>query len=333
MKKNVNLEYIRVFAILLVLYNHLYCYDFFMFQKSFGILHYILLVPSIICKCGSPLFFMISGALLLGKKEDYIYTLKHRVSRILVVMLVISLINTISNFTIYNFITYFFSQLNWYFYAYLAFLLLLPLFKTLALYFTDGEWKWFILIVFITNFIMPFTKLAQLNVHALGNMSFVVTDWPSSCWQFIFPLLGYFFYTKKELFSNTKVYFWAFISVVCSFLCIIYDTKVNSGENFELLHQYFTVIPTVALFIFLNSLRITNKTFEKIVLFLSPLTFGIFILDTSTYIRGYLYEDIINFIPSVGKMVGSILCVLIEIIVYVLIIYVLRLIPIVRKYL
>ena len=79
--RNSQLDFVRIVAILLVFYNHYYCYDFFLDSSNPGILHYILLIPSIICKCGPTLFFMISGALLLKRKENYSSDVFRRVKK------------------------------------------------------------------------------------------------------------------------------------------------------------------------------------------------------------------------------------------------------------
>lgn len=92
-KHDWRLDFVKIIAIIMVLYNHLYCYSFiFSYNvKEIGIIHYLLLIPSLLCKCGPPLFFMVSGVVLLGKNETYKKILSHRVSRILIVMIGISM--------------------------------------------------------------------------------------------------------------------------------------------------------------------------------------------------------------------------------------------------
>ena len=106
-KHDWRLDFIKIIAIIFVLYNHLYCYSFiFSYDLSeLNILHYVLLIPSLLCKCGSALFFMVSGVVLLGKNETYTKIISHRVSRILIVMAAISIISGICNRSISSLIS------------------------------------------------------------------------------------------------------------------------------------------------------------------------------------------------------------------------------------
>ena len=140
-KHDWRLDFIKIVAIIFVLYNHLYCYSFiFSYDLSeLNILHYVLLIPSLLCKCGSALFFMVSGVVLLGKNETYTKIISHRVSRILIVMAAISIISGICNRSISSLISTFLGGLNWYLYAYLAFLLMLPIFRRIVQNFSDDN--------------------------------------------------------------------------------------------------------------------------------------------------------------------------------------------------
>ena len=68
MKKKYYLEAIRIAAILMVMYNH--SAAFMSFSVQSGVEYAISFFLSMICKGAVPLFFMVSGALLLGKTES-----------------------------------------------------------------------------------------------------------------------------------------------------------------------------------------------------------------------------------------------------------------------
>lgn len=200
-KHDWRLDFIKIVAIIFVLYNHLYCYSFiFSYDLSeLNILHYVLLIPSLLCKCGSALFFMVSGVVLLGKNETYTKIISHRVSRILIVIAAISIISGICNRSISSLISTFLGGLNWYLYAYLAFLLMLPIFRRIVQNFSDDEWKWFIAIVAILNMLQAIMIESNINFVVFSNIPLFVTPWASVSWHMIFPVLGYGFYHKREL--------------------------------------------------------------------------------------------------------------------------------------
>lgn len=68
MKKKYHLEVIRILAILMVMYNH--SAAFMSFSNQSGVEYAISFLFSMVCKGAVPLFFMVSGALLLGKNES-----------------------------------------------------------------------------------------------------------------------------------------------------------------------------------------------------------------------------------------------------------------------
>lgn len=59
------LELLRVIAIFLVMYNH--SPAFMSFQNQSGVEYGVSVFLSMLCKAAVPMFFMISGTLLLGK--------------------------------------------------------------------------------------------------------------------------------------------------------------------------------------------------------------------------------------------------------------------------
>lgn len=67
MKKKYHLEVIRILAILMVMYNH--SAAFMSFSNQSGVEYAISFLFSMVCKGAVPLFFMVSGALLLGKMK------------------------------------------------------------------------------------------------------------------------------------------------------------------------------------------------------------------------------------------------------------------------
>ncbi len=69
MKKKYHLEVIRILAILMVMYNH--SAAFMSFSNQSGVEYAISFLFSMVCKGAVPLFFMVSGALLLGKQKRY----------------------------------------------------------------------------------------------------------------------------------------------------------------------------------------------------------------------------------------------------------------------
>ena len=140
-KKRIDLEILRIIAALLVIFNHSNGFLLFNQYKSSSVLYWMYLFISILCAVAVPLFFTISGVLLL-KKDDDTKTLLKRIIRIIIVLIVISVLYFVfnyhddkSNFNLICFIKLFYSKNTefhlWFLYQYIAFLLILPILRAL----------------------------------------------------------------------------------------------------------------------------------------------------------------------------------------------------------
>lgn len=93
-KKEVYLEILRIIAICFVIFNHTGLNGYWLFtQRTPGTLSfYIYLFLSLFCKFAVPLFMAISGAVLLGRKDEPVKKNAQRIFRIVIVLVVYSFI-------------------------------------------------------------------------------------------------------------------------------------------------------------------------------------------------------------------------------------------------
>lgn len=88
-------DVLRVIAMSLVIFNHVP--GFLLYQHSHGAIQGVYMVISVVTKINVPIFFMISGALLLGKQNESISrVLKKRVTRFIYVIIIFSGITYLS---------------------------------------------------------------------------------------------------------------------------------------------------------------------------------------------------------------------------------------------
>ena len=141
--KKTYFEWMRIIAIFLVIFNHLAGYGLYM--VSSGYKQAIYMTITMITRINVPLFFMISGALLLAKEESVTMVIKKRIVRFGIVLLLFSLglyigrhafgnqrnkINLISFFR--DFLSGKIEGSYWYLYAYIGFLFMLPFMQRIA---------------------------------------------------------------------------------------------------------------------------------------------------------------------------------------------------------
>ena len=158
-QKRLDFELLRLLAIFGVVFNHSQGrgFELYMVENVSTVNYYASLLLGILCKNAVPLFFMVSGGLLLHRKEPISVTLRKRVPRILVSLVLFSGI-------LYLFwirwgyvepgLGDFFRRLwaegvstpYWYLYAYLGVLLLLPLLQPLAQHMSDSLFRYMIVL-------------------------------------------------------------------------------------------------------------------------------------------------------------------------------------------
>ena len=119
--------------------------------------YYLLIACSIIISIAVPVFFMISGALLIPKVESLKTLYKKRILKYTVILLVFSFVSWryYSDWDMHAFDwLYFFRQLwsanwatsYWFLYSYISYLVLLPLIRMFAKALTDDGFKYLIVI-------------------------------------------------------------------------------------------------------------------------------------------------------------------------------------------
>lgn len=145
-EKKLHIEFLRILCIWLVMFTHSSTNGFSLYLTHQASLFFPLyLVVPFWVKTAVPIFFMISGALLLGREEPVSTIFKKRIWRFVQVIFIFSLINYIWFYhnlplTIPGHIAKFFTLLYtsdlatayYFLYIYVAFLLMLPIWRKLV---------------------------------------------------------------------------------------------------------------------------------------------------------------------------------------------------------
>lgn len=160
-KKIAYLEILRVIAIWGVLFCHT-GYDgihHYMMTEN-GINYWLGLALVSLSQYCVPLFFMITGALLLKKEESISYVFRHRTLKLILTTFVVVLLQCLWNYMLnpaigFNMQIYFSSVFegsaatpHWFLYEYISLLLVLPFLQRLARVIPDKSW---FLYIFLTH--------------------------------------------------------------------------------------------------------------------------------------------------------------------------------------
>ena len=177
----------------------------------------------------------------------------------------------------------------WYLYAYISFLISLPLIKRLAQNLTNKEYVYMLVLYAFFNMFLPSVQyLAFKGEHYLnGNVS---VSWMSTNIVF-FPLAGYFLSHRAKEFWNSKkillVWLIDIVTILISSYLTYYRAQImgvcNEGSS-QAFHSTFVLVNCVAIFVtcqYLNNHFNILKRIEKLLISIGGCTFGIYLLHVA----------------------------------------------------
>lgn len=325
--KNNRIEYLdilRLLACFFVVFNHTKTNGFFLFSlRNIGsIEYYLYMFISIFCKCAVPIFFAISGILLLEKKEETLKDiLKKRVFKILLLLISFSFLyycydvyigNQVFSFKKF-FIQIFEQNWNftfWYLYAYIGFLITLPILRPIAQNLSKRQYEYLILLVVIINGILPVSQYLLWEGNHYLSRHFDISWITSNI--FIYPLVGYYVHYKSDIYKDKKkVYILAIINVLCIVLSVVATnhninvTGICNEASTQQFHSSFSIINcitimTIVKYLFnkynLQKCSRLNKLIEKF----AATTLGIYLLHIFLLYDNPYVSNILNWFLSLG---------------------------------
>ena len=240
-----------------------------------------------------PLFVMLSGALLLGRRESISFTLRHRLTRILVPFMFWSVIVYCSFFYVHHgfsvpmmaecfkgylhdLVTMNIHQVYWFVYMMVGLYLLLPLLRIVV---QSGQKKFHYLLLLV---------LCGLVIGECFPQSEFVSWWNNQylTWVFLF-LSGYVTVTWHPASGKTNRLI-STLSLVCTMaLCIILEVKQMNGGVCDLAKIAFYVACFYFMFTVLPK-RCNHAAVTSFITMISRLSYGIYlchILFVSLFIR------------------------------------------------
>lgn len=300
-KKSVYLEVLRIIALFLVLFNHSGGggYILYFSHSPAELKYWLLLCLSVFDKIAVPIFFMISGFLLLGKQESLKTLYKKRVLRFVVILIAISFVYRIyyqyTGWMEFGFLDTLKSIYQdptplplWYLYRYLGFLVMLPLLRKLAVSMSVKDYLYMIAAAVVFSGILPLASEFFTNGELVLSQSFRIYLINSD--NIFFPLLGYFLGKKipDEWLNGKRVLLLNLIGAAAVLLCAAatwhwdYISAAQTGGPTEFYHAALICLPASAVFlsvrwIFLK-VHVSQKT-EKILTWIGGTTFGIYLLE------------------------------------------------------
>ena len=336
------LDLLKIIACFCVIVNHVGTIELTETNSSAAALFYC--IQFALCRIGVPLFIMVSGYLYLSseKSDNFTYkTIFQKIYRIIVPLLLLSLLLAIKDTGIRNFnILEFIKKIiekpyivpYWYLYMLIGLYMVTPFIKKMIDNFKDIDYKVFLGIFLILPAIVMFLKNG-LNVE-ISKYFF----------QAFFPaIIAYYIsgvYISKLKLTNKKliisiILFTTFSVLFFLTLYIPYLKTNNVSYLFDDIKDIFCIFQSLTLFYIFRHLFENKKFSKKLSLFISEtskLTFGIYLTHYLIIYRVYKFAPI-HQIFMYNANIG-IICI--EIVVFVIcgiVTYIIRKIPIIKKFL
>lgn len=346
-ERKLYLDLLRIIAILFVIYNHtsekgyyLYAFDCSMPFKI------IYMSTGALIAVAVPIFFMISGSLLIPKEESIKDLYLKRVLRMVIVLVVFSVMQYLFQGIINNealSIQFFFKNTltnniipaYWYLYAYIAYLICLPFLRKLAKNMTNKEFKYLFLMFLIIEGAL---SLVLFILYQGGYNSFFVIPFFNRV--VIYPLLGYYMeYRVEDNKYNIKgMFMW--IGLMILVIALIVGMSLYRNLPYEEFTIYdkglfttgFTIILDAGLFYIAKLLFKDRKVPKGLAFILTALgstVFGVYL--TENIVRDYtvgIYDYLAN---TIGRFPAAWIWCLLVFFIGAVIIYIIKLIPGVKK--
>ena len=284
-EKNYNLELIRIISFVFVILIHVTNY----YCRAYGEIHqseYVFaLILDMLARVSVPCFFMITGALLLGREEPLEKHIR-RLLRFFIVLIVWSLIYTLwNNFymkTPYNLKTIFYEPAEahlWYLYAMIPIYMVLPFFQIMCKHMNLRMEQAFLVVITVA---VIYTYLLSFEHEEAYYDLPLVGDKIYSYYVFV----GYYIYKyRKHVIRNQKIPVVLFGCCMGINIIMTFFHTVKNGVHCEKYMEYQNPLLALAacmFFIFIIRLKKTEfcpgESVRRIMDLFCGCSFGIYLI-------------------------------------------------------
>lgn len=334
------LDFIRVIAILLVIFIHVSAIDT---MKNIGSYQWqITKILNYLAHISVPVFFMISGSLLLNSKKttSLSYTWKQRIPRVTIPFIMWSVISPIvvgiyaHSLSLHNVLSIVKTILHqptsptlWFMYPLIGIYILSPAIKTFV---QNASTE---MLVYVTGiWLVTCSLLPSLAIMLPKDMQNILTLSPIANFFLVGGFTGYFILgyllTKVRIEQTNNIILIVIFLVFGlggTFVSQIFPNIFDPNNGYYVT-SIFIPIMSVAAFILLQKWgsRIKSKSTIKVFEFLSPLVFGVYLVHNLLIL--YVEPWFMNNVPVHG-LIATFLRYIVVLVLSILIIWILDLIP------
>lgn len=338
--KIVYLEILRVLAIFGVILCH---------TENAGIHHYTETANSLnfwigiflasVSQCCIPLFFMITGAVLLNREESIAYVYKHRVLKIAIVTVLASLMQYLwmyrghwDSMELKGFMRLLYEGDTvaplWFLSAYLSLMMVLPFLQRLVKVIPDNRWFLYLILLWCL-----LNDLLTVPEHYLG-WNHTQLDLPILEASVLASLMGYFVEHRSEgLFLKKKnIFILIGISGMLAALSMYVNYTTLSESRYVTMGNLFAIVYALTVFVIVRYICHFWKMprlLEKAVCFAGAGTFGTYLIEIQ--LRDFFFPIYVALGPKIHAYPAAFVWVGVCVLVGILLANLFKRIPVVGK--
>ena len=355
-KKMVWLEMLRIFAVLLVIFNHTGDYGFHYWATlDGGYRYWLFMACAALTVMNIPIFYMISGALLMGKEESIQTVWRKRVLRYALVILIFTFVQYLylcftsedgfrETFSVWEwFVTMLSENIivpYWFLYEYLGFLVMLPLYRRMLQNMKEEEFHYLFLLYIVFTGALPIIEYILTKWHTILNISFNIAYITGDL--LVYPALGFYLIRKPKPTWKQLAVMWGLSLLCVVYTCLMTEYKLDYARQLSearvgTFFKMLICIPAVTVFLTARKLFDTSDGkgitmhagVEKLMLSMGSCVFGVYLVEQ--IFRNLMYDFGMVMVDHLPNFVATLIyCVVVFLAAY-LVVLVLKLIPGLKK--
>ena len=278
-QREVSLDLLRIFAMFLIVLQHMLDFIGCLTIKTFNISHIYIYFFETFSLVAVDVFVLITGFFLIKKAFEWqkLFSLLFEVAFFSWIILIISKLFGVSDLSHTSILNYIFPTLSgtyWFITAYIMLYLFFPFINRFIYSLTEKQLKIFAALILFIYCIWGYNFNCK-NVFWLS----VIYCWGASIRLFIEDKKKNFLFLPYKMQHNIYyLIFYVLCSILVATICIYYNIKGKQFVNIIKFNNLFVFMGSVYLFTFAYKFKFTTGWVKKIILFVAPASLGVYLV-------------------------------------------------------
>lgn len=293
MRKNINIEILRIISMVMVIILHFLLHGNILnsINKDININNFLIFLLETISIIAVNIYVLIGGYYLCEKKFDFkrvinILIKVYIYSAIIGIILILTSKINLNIKNLYNIFFPFLSQEYWYVNAYIILLLISPFINMIIEKINKKQFQVLLIILLICNSVLPVFTKSAITISSGNSVTWFINLYLISA------------YIKKySLPIKNNLFIYSIILILFNILILATNRifNINIVMHLYSYNTIFVLSMSVLIFnLFLQSHKKYNENISRKIQWISSSTFSVYLISDNKFIRKILWNNIIN---------------------------------------